>query len=96
MMSQVMQHTNASGAEAMKASSASSSAGMMIFAGQSCGMANRARADAGPARTGAGLGQFRSCDPERCCGNCQSVSESMVYFVWYNNARAAKEGKNVM
>jgi len=93
MMSQVMQHTNASGAEAMKASSASSSAGMMIFAGQSCGMANRARADAGPARTGAGLGQFRSCDPERCCGNCQS---GMVYFVWYNNARAAKEGKNVM
>ena len=24
------------------------------------------------------------------------LSDGMVYFVWYNNARAAKEGKNVM
>ena len=93
MMSQVMQHTNASGAEAMKASSASSSAGMMIFAGQSRGMANRARADAGPPRTGAGLGQKSTGVATRngFVANCQSASE--MWYILYGITMRARRKK---
>ena len=40
--------------------------------------------------------KYRSCDPERFCGQLSVGLGDVVYFVWYNNARSAKEGKNVM